>query len=62
MKIRNDKTYNVTKYTQTQTLDCGNLPGTDVNAILKGYKYDENYGMWFSERGKIGYDVTEVND
>lgn len=60
MKIENSKDYKVTKYTATNTISCGVLPGEDVNRLLKGYKYDEDFGMWFTEKATTGYDVTEA--
>lgn len=60
MKIEAKKTYKVTKYlVDGCTSDIGELDGTDVKSLLKGYSYDETYGMWFSKAAKIGYDVEE---
>lgn len=61
MKIENGKTYMVTKYQQNGTnIDYGRLPGEDVKRLLKGYDYDENYGLWFSPKANCGYDIEEA--
>lgn len=63
MKIENSKNYNVEKYVHKandiEVSNCGLLPASDVKSILKGYKYDDELGMWFSKAGNIGYYVSE---
>ena len=63
MKIEIGKNYNVEKYVhKTNDIEVSNyglLPGTDVKSILKGYKYDDDLGMWFSKHANIGYYVCE---
>ena len=59
MTIDITKTYKVTKFAKTDT-DLGNLPGTDVRKMLKGYTYDEDFGIWYSPAANIGYSVEEV--
>lgn len=59
------KNYRVWKYItkvngDTEHLDCGNLPEGDVKRMLKGYKYDEMFGMWFSKAANIGYELEEI--
>ena len=61
MKISNEKTYEVTKYTKTETLDYGCLPGSDVKKILRGCKFDEEMELWFTSKCTIGYEVTEID-
>jgi len=64
MKIKTDKNYEVTKYEfnkgDVKDYSIGVLPGSDVKAIIKGYKYDEEFGMFFSKRAEIAYDITEA--
>ena len=61
MKIESKKFYRVTKYLSNGSdSDMGVLPGTDVKNILKGYSFDDQWGMWYSNRANVGYDVQEV--
>lgn len=64
MKIKADKNYEVTKYEfnkgDVKDFSIGVLPGSDVKGIIKGYKYDEEFGMFFSRRAEIAYDIAEV--
>lgn len=59
-RIFKDKRYRVTKYTNDTASDCGVLSGDDVHAVLKGYKYDEAFEMYFNASATVGYDVQEV--
>ena len=59
MTIDINKTYHVTKYGKTDS-DLGNLPGADVRKILKGYTYDDRYGLWYSPAANIGYYIEEA--
>lgn len=60
MKIsKKIKNYKVEKYTANMELfDCGRLPYEDVKRMLKGYKYDDEFEMYFSKAGNIAYSVT----
>lgn len=60
MKIDINKLYNVERYTEKDTRDYGTLYGSDVKKILRGYTYNEEFEMWFSKKGTIGYYVTEA--
>ena len=62
MKIESKKLYKVTKFfsNKDEVYNLGQLPGEDVKRLLQGYKYDEDFEMWFSTKGTIGYDVVEV--
>ena len=59
-RIFKDKRYRVTKYTKDITSDCGILSGEDVHLILKGYKYDEMFELYYNGSATVGYDVQEV--
>ena len=54
------KTYTVIAYTTNSTTKLGNLPGTDVKNILKGYTYDADFGLWFTPKATKSYEVTEA--
>ena len=57
-EIRN---YRVERYESAgQDSELGILPYEDVKRILKGYKYDELLGMYFSGKANIGYYITEA--
>ncbi len=63
MKVEANKNYRVWKYNNNSDSDLGILTGEDVKKLLKGYKYEEllpGMGMWYSEGGRIAYDVKEV--
>lgn len=60
MKLENSKIYRVEKYSADDYKNYGQLPGSDVKSMLKGYKYDAELEMWFSKRGTFGYSITEV--
>lgn len=60
MKIDSAKIYRVEKYSADDYKNYGQLPGSDVKSMLKGYKYDTELGMWFSRKGNFGYSVEEV--
>lgn len=53
------KYYTVTKFTSKKTLNYGRLPESDVKALLKGYKYDEDMELWFSPANHMAYEVIE---
>lgn len=61
MKIDANKNYNVDLYTKGgDDRSYGILPGSDVKSILKGCKYAEDFGMWFTPKANKAYDVQEV--
>ena len=62
MKIENGKNYNVDLYmsNEDKPRSYGRLPGEDVKRMLKGCKYDNLFGMWFTPKANKAYDVTEV--
>ena len=54
-------TYKVEKYLANGTCsDCGRLPKEDVKRMLKGYKYDEEFDMYFSRGANIGYALAKA--
>lgn len=53
------KNYEVTKYTEKETINYGTLPEADVNRILRGYKYDRELGLYFSPKANIAYQLVE---
>lgn len=53
------KYFYVTKFTSKETLDYGRLPESDVKALLKGYKYDEDMELWFSPANHMAYEIIE---
>lgn len=60
-RIFKNKRYTVERYENDgETLLCGILEGSDVQAILKGFKYDEMFGMYFDNKASVGYFVEEV--
>lgn len=60
-KIVNGETYTIVKVNSSRTLaNYGQVQAEDARAILKGYKYDELYGLWFSKSGAIAYEVKRV--
>ena len=53
--------YEVEKYEADGTnSNLGTLPYEDVKRILKGYKYDEMFEMYFSPKANIGYAISEA--
>lgn len=61
MKIASKRNYQVTKYVcGNQLYDLGILPGTDVRRLLKNCEYDERFGLWFTEKATLGYEVKPV--
>lgn len=62
MKIESGKRYRVERISTyaNDDADYGVLPGDDVKRILKGYTYDEQFGLWYSGSCKVGYSVEEV--
>ena len=64
MKIEANKNYEVEKYIykadDVEVRNYGTISGADVAAMLKGYKYDEMFEMWYSGHANIGYAVQEV--
>lgn len=55
------KYYDVTKYCHGgKVFLCGVLSENEVKPMLRGYKYDESLGMWFSEKANVGYDLKEI--
>jgi hypothetical protein len=62
MKIENSKYYQVNKmHCSDPSKDCnyGVISGEELKAIVKGYKWDDDYDMFFSEKGMIGIMVKE---
>lgn len=59
-----DKNYHVLHWVSNEDVarDYGNLPGSDIKGMLKGYKYDDELDMWFSRSGKSGYSITEIRE
>lgn len=43
-----------------QPSNYGVLNYEETKEILKGYKYDEKYGMWYTPRGNRGFEVYKV--
>lgn len=62
MRIYNEKAYKVVKYDlkADTTSDYGILTGADVKSVIGSAKYDEEYGMFFTAKANIGYDITEA--
>ena len=61
MEIKKESFYKVTKMAATgKDSNLGTLPGEDVKKLLKGYTYDETFGLWYSEKATLAYDVTEA--
>ena len=53
--------YEVEKYEANgECSNLGILPYEDVKRILKGYKYDEGFGMYFSPKANIGYAICKA--
>lgn len=53
--------YNVEKFdANLNTSSCGRLPYVDVVKLLKGYRYDGDYDMYFSKSANYAYSITEA--
>lgn len=61
MKIENNKNYKVVKYFsgEQQSIDYGVMTGSDVKAVIGTAKFDEFFGMWFTSKATIGYEIAE---
>ena len=62
-RIFKNKLYKVTKYyaEQKPAEYFGVMSGEDVRLVVSyNYKYDDNYDMYFSKSGNIGFSVVEV--
>lgn len=59
MKIEPNKLYSVIKYDlqHDTTNNYGTMTGADVKSVIGTAKYDSDYGMWFTPRANIGYDI-----
>lgn len=60
MRIESRKHYKVVKFFGDNVNDYGILPCEDVKRLLRGYTWDDTFGMFFSPKANIGYDVKEV--
>lgn len=61
MKIENNKNYKVVKYFsgEQQSVDYGVMTGSDVKAVIGTAKFDEFFGMWFTPKATVAYEITE---
>ena len=67
MAIDAKKVYSVKRFSTGRATkrypdaDFGNLSGSEVKTILRGYTYDADMDMWFSKSRLIGYAITEIH-
>ena len=54
------KNYEVTRIDSKGIHEYGSLAESDVKRMLKGYEYDELFGMWFSPKANVSYTVEEI--
>ena len=52
----NNKSYHLIQMTKNETSDAGDMPGSDIKAVLKGYKF--NGLFWESPKSKKIFTVT----
>lgn len=64
MRIRKEGKYQVTvlNFSEDYTSDCGILPGSDVQSMIKGCRKEEEDGIftWYRKNRNISYMVTEI--
>lgn len=65
MKIMAGKEYKVCRYInhgngEIEDREYGILPAEDVKTMVRGYKYDSDFDMWFTPKANISLDIQEV--
>lgn len=60
-KIEKGESYFIRQFRSNgETRNYGILPAEDVRELLRGYKYDEKYGMWFTSAANRGFTIYRI--